>query len=75
MAGKDGQTCPNAAMWLDSECMHTCTCMECQREMGGGGVHLRVHQPTRRRAFRAGGGPNCPRHWNGRDGWPGPNVA
>src|SRR5258706_10199874 len=40
MAGKDGQTCPNAEMRPDSECMHTCTCMECQREMGGGGGHL-----------------------------------
>src|SRR5260370_41347251 len=40
MAGKDGQTHPNAEMRLDSE--HACmrACMECQREMGGGGEHL-----------------------------------
>src|SRR5258708_6542919 len=26
-------------------------------------------------AFGAGGGPNCPGCWNGRDGWAGPNAA
>src|SRR5260221_9253058 len=40
MAGKDRQTHPNAEMRPDSECMHTHTCMECWREMGGGGGHL-----------------------------------
>src|SRR6266481_2565365 len=40
MAGKDGQTHPNAEMRPDSERAHAHACTECWREMGGGGGHL-----------------------------------
>src|SRR5260370_15792036 len=40
VAGKDRWMHPNVEMWLDLECTHACACMECWREMGGGGGHL-----------------------------------